>query len=114
LKQYTRKEMQAIMEVRGFSPNTVKIYVDHIKKFAGYFNKPPHLMTPEHIHTYQVYLVQEKHLSWSSFNQAVCALRFFLISLLAMTGPSSTFHFRKNTISCQSFYPKKKYLLYFQ
>jgi len=78
MKKYTREEMRAAMQVRGFSQNTIKIYIDHLKNFAAYFNKAPHTVTPEHIHKYQVFLVQEKQVSWSCFNQAVCALRFFL------------------------------------
>jgi hypothetical protein len=100
--------MRAIMEVRGFSPNTIKIYIDHIKNFAAYFNKPPHLLKPEHIHAYQVFLVQEKQVSWSFFNQAVCALRFFLTLLSAMTGLLNTFPFRKNIPNFQLYFLKKK------
>ncbi len=34
-------------------------------------------MGPEHIRTYQHFLITHKHASWSTFTQAVCALRFF-------------------------------------
>ena len=33
-------------------------------------------MGPEEIRQYQLYLINEKKVSWSSFNQAVCGLRF--------------------------------------
>ena len=75
---YTRKEMQHELLVRGYSQSTVNTYIYHMKNIASYFNKPPHTLTPENIHQYQVYLVHEKQVSWSFFNQAVCALRFFL------------------------------------
>ena len=97
MKKYTRARMREIMEVRGFSPNTIEIYITHVKNFAAYFNKPPHMMNPEHIHKYQVFLVQEKQVCWSTFNQAVCSMRFFLITLWEMTGQSSTFPSRKST-----------------
>src|SRR5262249_406056 len=32
---------------------------------------------PEHIRQYQLYLVHDKHASWSLVSQTVCALRFF-------------------------------------
>lgn len=80
MKQYTREIMKEMMEVRGYSRNTIELYTDHIKYFAKYFNKAPHLLTPEHIHQYQVYLVREKKASYTFFNQAVCAMRFFLTS----------------------------------
>jgi hypothetical protein len=68
LKKYSRKEMRASMEVRGFSPGTIDVYINHIINLSTYFNKAPHTLGPEHIHKYQVYLVQEKQVSWSFFN----------------------------------------------
>ena len=122
MKQYTRKEMRDIMEVRGFSQNTIKIYIDHLKNFAAYFNKAPHRLEPEHIHAYQVYLVQEKQVclvrsfascsawrpTWSFFNQAVCALRFFLAMLSAMIGLSNISRSRKSTENCRLSYRELK------
>ena len=96
MKQYTRVKMREIMEIRGFSQNTIEIYINHVKNLAAYFNKPPHMLTPEHIHKYQVFLVQEKQVCWSTFNQAVCSMRFFLTMWLEMTGLLSTYPFRKS------------------
>ena len=59
MKQYTRKEMREQMEVRGYSPKTMGSYICHVRNMAEYFNKPPHTLTPEHIHKYQVFLVHE-------------------------------------------------------
>lgn len=84
--QYDRKSMIEHLKVRGYSPRTIKIYVAQIINLAGYFNKPPHLLSPEHIHTYQVFLVEEKQVSWTLFNQAVCAIRFFLTMWSVMIG----------------------------
>jgi len=78
MQKFTRKEMREVMEIRGFSENTISIYINHISNLADYFNKSPHTLEQEHIHEYQVYLVQQKQVSWSFFNQAVCAMRFFL------------------------------------
>ena len=38
--------------------------------------RPADQLGPEEIRQYQLYLVNEKKVSWSSFNQAVCGLRF--------------------------------------
>lgn len=86
MKKYTRKEMRSIMEVRGYSPRTIEAYIYHLINLAGYFNKAPHTLTPEHIHKYQVFLVNEKQVSYSFFNQSVCAMKFFLTMWLVMTG----------------------------
>lgn len=71
-----RQRMIADMQVRNLSPHTQNIYLDHVSRFAGHFGKSPALLGPEEIHAYQVYLVQEKQVSWCSFNQSVAALRF--------------------------------------
>jgi Phage integrase, N-terminal SAM-like domain len=52
MKQNTRVKMREIMEIWGFSQTTIKIYITHVKNLAVYFNKPPHMLTPEHIHKY--------------------------------------------------------------
>ena len=103
MKKYTRKEMREIMEIRGFSPNTVEIYINQIRYLTKYTGKSPHALEPEDIHRYQVYLVHEKQVSWSTFNQSVCAMRFFLIMSLAMTGLLNTYPFRRNTQHYLSF-----------
>lgn len=64
------------MQLRNLSPRTIEIYVEHIERFAKFFGQSPEKLKPEDIHKYQVYLVQQKQASWSSYNQAVCALRF--------------------------------------
>jgi site-specific recombinase XerD len=73
------------MRVRNLAPNTQRIYVDRVAKFAKYFGKSPHLLGPEEIRTYQVYLSTEKNASPSALNQAVCALRFLYRITLAKT-----------------------------
>jgi len=64
------------LKVRNRSPRTIKTYIGHVAKFARHFGKSPALLGPEELRQYQVYLVQERKVSWSHFNQAVCALRF--------------------------------------
>jgi site-specific recombinase XerD len=64
------------LRLRNRSSRTIKTYVAQVANFARHFGKSPELLGPEEIRQYQVYLVNERHVSWSSFNQAVCALRF--------------------------------------
>jgi integrase/recombinase XerD len=72
-----RKRMIEDMRVRNYSPKTIQAYVSHVAWFAKYFGRSPDQLGPEHIHQYQVHLVEEKKISWSHFNNAVCGLRFF-------------------------------------
>lgn len=71
-----RQRMIEDMQIRNFSPRTIKCYVQQVARFARYFGTSPERLGPEHIRQYQLYLVQVKKASWSSFNQTVCALKF--------------------------------------
>ena len=71
-----RQRMLDDMQVRNFSPRTIRTYIDHIAKFARYFGKSPELLGTEEIRRYQLYLIHERNVSWSAYNQCVCALRF--------------------------------------
>lgn len=64
------------MKLRNLSPRTIDVYTWHVDKFCKHFGKQPDELGPEEIRQYQLYLVNEKKASWSSFNQAVCGLRF--------------------------------------
>jgi site-specific recombinase XerD len=64
------------LKVRNRSSRTIKTYVAQVANFARHFGKSPELLGPEEIRQYQVYLVEQRRVSWSYFNQAVCALRF--------------------------------------
>ena len=50
--------------------------------FARHFNRSPTLLGLDEIRGYQLHLVHEQKLSWGSFNQAVCALRFLYLKTL--------------------------------
>ena len=71
-----RRRMIEDMGIRNFAPSTQYNYVNAVAKYAAHFGKSPELLGPEDIRTYQVYLVHERHVGWSMFNTAVCALRF--------------------------------------
>lgn len=64
------------MQIRHFSPSTVAAYTCQIKSFAKFLGKELDAATAEDIRRYQVHLVQDRKLSWNSFNQSVCGLRF--------------------------------------
>lgn len=70
------KRMVQDMQLRNYSPNTIDAYTYHVDRFCRHFGKPADQLGPEQIREFQLYLVNEKKASWSSFNQAVCGLRF--------------------------------------
>lgn len=71
-----RKRMIEDLRIRNYSAKTIRHYVRQVAAFARHFGKSPDVLGPEHVRGFQVYLI-EKKLSWSAFNTAVCALRFF-------------------------------------
>lgn len=72
-----RQRMIEDLRIRNYSPRTIDLYVARVARFAQHFGCPPDRLGPEEIRTYQHFLVETKKASWTVFNQAVCALRFF-------------------------------------
>jgi site-specific recombinase XerD len=71
-----RQRMIEDLKIRNRSPRTISTYIACVAHFARHFGKSPELLGPEEIRQYQVYLVHERKVSWSYFNQVVSALRF--------------------------------------
>jgi site-specific recombinase XerD len=63
------------LRLRNYAARTIQTYVGRIAAFAQHFGRSPELLGPEHVRAFQLHLLQRR-VSWSSFNQAVCALRF--------------------------------------
>lgn len=70
------RRMAEDMQVRNLSPRTIDSYTYHVDRFARHFDRPAEELGPEEIRQYQLFLINEKHVGWSTFNQAVCGLRF--------------------------------------
>ena len=71
-----RQRMIEDMKMRNLSPKTQRAYVTQVVRFAKYFGNSPEFLGPEEIRTYLVHLINDKHVSWSLFNQTACAFRF--------------------------------------
>jgi integrase/recombinase XerD len=71
-----RRRMIEDMQLRNFSPHTIRAYVDRVAQFARHFGKSPALLGPAEVRSYLVHLVQQRRVSWSHYNQTVAALRF--------------------------------------
>lgn len=72
-----RQQMIDEMRRRNYSPRTISTYVRFVREFAAYFNKSPDQLGVEEVRKFQLHLIVQRHLAWGTFNQAVCALRFF-------------------------------------
>lgn len=64
------------MVLRGFSPRTQESSADAIYGMAKHYRRDPAQYTAREVEAYLLYMVQERHLSYSTMNQAACAARF--------------------------------------
>jgi integrase/recombinase XerD len=63
------------LRLRNYARRTVDTYVQRVSAFARHFGRSPDLLGAKEVRDFQLHLLQRR-VSWSSFNQAVCALRF--------------------------------------
>lgn len=64
------------LRVRNYAPRTIEAYVAGVVRLARHFGRAPDQISAEELRSFQVALV-DRQVSWSLFNQTVCALRFF-------------------------------------
>jgi integrase/recombinase XerD len=63
------------LRLRNYAQRTIETYVGRVVAFAKHFGRSPEVLGAEEVRLFQLHLLQQR-MSWSSFNQAVCALRF--------------------------------------
>jgi integrase/recombinase XerD len=78
-----RQRMLEDLEIRNYSPTTIRIYVHVIAEFAKHFGKSPDQLGAEDVRCHQLLLIKEKRVSHSTLIQTVCALRFFNAHMLS-------------------------------
>lgn len=69
--------MERDLEIRGYAEKTRKMYLYHVRLFAKHYMKSPDTLGVQEVYRYQQHLIRERKVSYSYFNQAVQALRFF-------------------------------------
>jgi integrase/recombinase XerD len=69
------------LRLRNYSPRTIESYVGRGAQVAQHFGRSPDTLGPDDIRVFQLHLLERK-VSWSTFNQTVCALRFLFGTML--------------------------------
>ena len=70
------RRMADDMKLRNYSQKTIDAYTYHVGRFAQFLGCSPETASPEDVRSFQLHLIEERKVGWSSFNQAVCGLRF--------------------------------------
>lgn len=81
-----RQRMIDDMTLHGLKPKTIRAYVACI---ARHFGKSPELLGTAEIRSYLLYLTHDRQVSSSTYNQALCALKFLYRITLPRTGAST-------------------------
>jgi integrase/recombinase XerD len=71
-----RRRMIEDMKLKNLAPRTIQVYTGRVAAFARHFGRSPDALGREEVRSFLLHLVQEKHVSWSVYNQTVAALRF--------------------------------------
>jgi site-specific recombinase XerD len=71
------------LQIRHYSPTTIRIYLHAVTGFSQHFGKPPDQLGAEDIRLYQLFLIKEKKVALPTYIQVVCALRFFYSNTLS-------------------------------
>jgi len=78
-----RQRMLEDLQIRQYSPTTIRLYLSSVAEFAKHFRKSPDQLGPGDIRQYQLFLIREKHACQSTCIQFVSAARFFYTHTLS-------------------------------
>jgi len=70
------------MELRGYSPKTIKNYIYHVSGFVRFYKKSPSLLGESEIRQYLHYCITEKRVNEGTVNASYSALKFLYTKIL--------------------------------
>lgn len=73
------------MQLRNYSPRTIQCYISSIISLSRYYHCSPEQLSPEQIKAYLQYCIRDQHLSVSTINQLISALKILLVDVLGKT-----------------------------
>lgn len=89
------KRLAEDLKIRHRAAATIDAYTYHVQRFADFTKKPLDRATPQDVRNFQLHLLEVRKVGYSSFNQAVCALRFLYTTTLPRKWPVRMIPFGK-------------------
>ncbi len=68
--------------LRGYSPQTIKVYLGHLDRFERHFGTGPDMLNAKHVREYLLVLSEKEGVSTAYRDQAVSALKFLYTAVL--------------------------------
>lgn len=70
-------KMKMDLELRGYSPITIKYYLSYVDRFSEFYNQSPELLGEDHIREYLHYCITKLKLNEGTVNTIYSGLKFF-------------------------------------
>ncbi|WAG43774.1 site-specific integrase (plasmid) [Clostridium estertheticum] len=77
-----RERLKIDMELRGYSPGSIKAYTNNVSNFAKFYNKSPEFLGEKEILNYLHYCITKKKLCECTVNYINSSLKFFYTKTL--------------------------------
>lgn len=101
-----RRRMINQMALRGLSLATRKAYLSQVSGLAQYYHRSPDQLSPDQLQQYVLYLMRERHWSFSSCRQCIHAIRFLFEQVLRRSLDTIELpHPRKGSVLPDLLYP---------
>lgn len=90
-----RDAMDEAMPLRGLAPRTREVYLDWVARLVRFCRVTPDRLTTKEVRAFLLDLTRERKAAFSTFNQALNAVRFFFTEVLKQPLALGDFHFQK-------------------
>ena len=81
-----RRRMLDALVLHGKATRTQEAYISAVAQLARYYRRSPDTLSGAEIEAYLLHLLQERHLTRSTVNQAGCAINFLFGKVLGRAG----------------------------
>ena len=96
-----RDAMERAMALRGLAPKTRSAYLSWVRRLVQFCRVVPDQLTTEQVRAFLLHLTQERKLSFSTFNQALNAARFFFLEVLKRPFVVEGLRFQSHPADCR-------------